>query len=439
MLCQVGTETASPYAPEVRRLALPVAILALWAAAASAEPVYHGGPVSDARLALGAGGTPVVAYVANGTLTIAVRGAESWESRAPFVLPGRNVELDGLVVSSTGLPAVLARDRDGHWLGLARSVRPGVWRWHAIRPDGKHDLIGPAGLALDKAGRPVVAYALWHPSKQTALRVVRALANGTYRTQRVTRKGFPSTPTLAAAAPVVMPSGQIRVIETYTPAAIEWRPIPGDWIGQFLHGSALGFPTGSVAAAVTGSTVYAAWTEAYPTLGPPAVILASHGSHTESAIAIDNGVLAALALTPAGPEVAANRCVTESSCLGLVGDVGIDGLVAGYTAEAGGARDVLLATDAGLDLLRSPLPLSTHVTLNKDLTGRVQGASSGAATLYREALDGTRAAVGSFGVGADGSFTASDPGVASPPAAYRAVWTDPATAIPYCAVLVPGA
>jgi hypothetical protein len=430
--------TGSPYAPEVRRIVLPVALLALWAGVASAEPVYRGGPVSDARLALGAGGSPIVAYVANGTLTVAVRGAETWESRSPFVLPGRNVELDGLVVTAAGLPSVLLRDRDGHWLGIARSVRPGVWRWEAIRPDAKHDLIGPAGLALDKAGRPVVAYALWHPSKQTALRLVRTLANGAYRTQRVTRKGFPSTPTLAAAAPVVMPSGQIRVIETYTPAAIEWKPIPGDWLGQFLHGSALGFPTGTVAAAVRGSTVYAAWTEAYPTLGPPAVVLASHGSHTESAIAIEDGVLAALALTPSGPELAANRCVTESSCLGLVGDVGVDGLVAGYTAETGGARDVLLAGDDGLDLLRSPLPLSTHVTLNKDLTGRVEGATSGAVTLYREAPDGTRAVVGTFAVARDGSFTAADPASAPPPTAYRAVWTDPATSIPYCAVVAAG-
>jgi hypothetical protein len=423
----------------VRRLVLPVALLALWAGAAKAEPVYRGGPVSDARLVLGAGGAPVVAYVANGTLTVAVRGSVGWESRSPFVLPGRNVELDGLAVTPAGLPTVLLRDRNGHWLGIARSVRPGVWRWHAIRPDGAKDLIGPSGLTLDNAGRPVVAYALWHPSRLTALRVVRTQANGTYRTQGVTRKGFPSTPTLAAAAPVVMPSGQIRVIETYTPAAIEWRPIPGDWIGQFIHGSALGFPTGPIAAAVAGSTVYAAWTEAYPTLGPPGVVLASHGSHTESAVAIEDGVLAALALTPSGPELAANRCVTEASCLGLVGDVGVDGLVAGYAAETGGARDVLLATDDGLDLLRSPLPFSTHVTLNKNLTGRVAGATSGPVTLYREAADGTRTPVGSFAVAADGSFTASDPASGTPPASYRAVWTDPATSIPYCAVLAAGA
>ena len=224
---------------------------------------------------------------------------------------------------------MLLRGRDGRWLGVARRVASGEWRWQTIRPDGPRDLIGPAGLALDLQGRPVVAYALWHASHRTVLRLVRTDARGALRTQAVTRKGFPETPTLASAAPVVLPNGRIRVIETFTPAAIEWSPIPGDWIGQFLHSSALGFPTGAVATAVAGSTVYAAWTDAFPTLGPPAVVLASHGSRAQGAVAIENAVLAALVLTPAGPELAANRCAGQS-CLGLVGDIGLDGLVAGY-------------------------------------------------------------------------------------------------------------
>src|SRR3954470_4955549 len=238
-------------------------------------------------------------------------------------------------------------------------------------------------------------------------------------------------------APVVMPNGQIRVIETFTPAAIEWSPLPGDWIGQFLHSSELGFPTGAVATAVSGSTVYAAWTESFPTVGPPAVVLASHGSRAQGAVAIENAVLAALVLTPSGPELAANRCAGES-CLGLVGDIGVDGLVAGYAAERGGARELLLATDAGLDWLRSPLPLSVHVSLARDLTGRVQGATSGAVLLYRDSADGSRTLVGSVPVAADGSFVASDVS-ATPPAAYRAVWVDPATSMPYAAVLATAA
>jgi hypothetical protein len=384
-------------------------------------------------MALGTGDVPVVAYVADGTLTVTVRRTAGWDARSQFVLPARDVEIDGLVVSAAGLPSVLVRGRDARWLGVARSFGSGKWRWQTIRPDGPRDLIGPAGLALDIHGRPVVAYALWHASHRTVLRLVRTDAHGALRSLAVTRKGFPQTPTLPSAAPVVMPNGQIRVIETFTPAAIEWSPLPGDWIGQFLHSSELGFPTGAVATAVSGSTVYAAWTEAFPKLGPPAVVLASHGSRAQGAVAIENAVLAALVLTPSGPELAANRCAGES-CLGLVGHSGVDGLVAGYAAERDGARELLLATDAGLDWLRSPLPLSVHVSLAKDLSGRVEGAVSGAVSLYREAADGSRTLVGSFPVAADGSFVASD-AAATPPAAYRAVWVDPTTSIPYVALL----
>jgi hypothetical protein len=421
----------------VRRLALPLLLLAFWAGDAAGEALYRGTPVSDARLALGPADVPVVAYVADGALTVAVRRVAGWGARSPFVLPARDVEIDGLAVSASGLPSVLLRRRDGRWLGVARRVASGKWRLQTIRPDGPRDLIGPAGLALDLHGRPVIAYALWHASHRTVVRLVRTDARGALRTQAVTRKGFPETPTLASAAPVVLPNGRIRVIETFTPAAIEWSPIPGDWIGQFLHSSALGFPTGAIATAVWGSTVYAAWTDAFPTLGPPAVVLASHGSHAQGGVAIENAVLAALAVTPAGPELAANRCAGES-CLGLVGGIGVDGLVAGYAAERGGARQLLLATDAGLDWLRTPLPLSVHVSLARNLSGRVEGASSGAVSLYREAADGSRTLVGSFPVGPDGSFAASDP-AATPPAAYRAVWVDPATSIPYAALLAAAA
>ena len=187
----------------------------------------------------------------------------------------------------------------------------------------------------------------------------------------------------------------------------------------------------------SGSTVYAAWTEAFPTLGPPAVVLASHGSRAQGAVAIENAVLAALALTPSGRS-SRRTAAWAQSCLGLVGDAGLDGLVAGYAVERGGARELLLASDAGLDWLRTPLPLSVHVSLSRDLTGRVQGASSGTVSLYREAANGSRTVVGSYAVAADGSFAASDPAAATPPAAYRAVWVDPTTSIPYAALLATG-
>jgi len=420
----------------VRRLALPLALLLVWAGAAQAEVVFRG-DVSDARLALGPAGEPVVAYVADGLLSLATRRATGWTAQPLYVLPSRDVEIDGLTASNDGSVGVLARDRDARWVAFARRRGSGAWRLTLITPDGRGDRIGPAGLTLDAQQRPVFAYAVWHPSHKTALRLVRADARGRLRTRGVTREGFPPTPTLAAAAPVLLPRGEIRVVETYAPAAIEWRPIPGDWVGQFLHSSALGVPIGPIAALATGSTVYAAWTEAYPTLGPPAVVLAVRGQRANSSVAVENAVLAGLALTFAGPELAANRCI-EGSCFGLVGTAGLDGVVAGFAVEANGGHELLLAGDATLDWYRSPAALPFRVTLNRDLTGRVSGATGGIVTLYRQRADGSRAPVGTFPVAADGSFVASDPTATAAAAPHRAVYVDSATSIPYAALVGSG-
>lgn len=419
----------------MRRLALPLALLAVWAGTGAAEPIYRGS-VSDARLALDARAQPLVAYVADGALWLATRQSGAWGSAPLFILPSRDVELDGLVAARNRRVSILVRGRDARWLALVTQNGSGGWRWQAITPDARRDRIGPAGLTLDAQDRPVVAYALWHPSQKTALRLVRADAGGRLRTSGITRKGFPPTPTLAAAAPVLMPSGEIHVVETYAPAAIEWSPIPGDWTGQFLHSSALGVPTGVVAVAASGLTVYAAWTETYPTLGPPAVVLAVHADVGGSSVAIENAVFAGLALTPTGPELAANRCL-EASCIGLVGGAGVDGVVAGFAVDPGGAREFLVADDGGLAWYRAPAALPLHVTLAKDLTGRVGGTDGGVVTLYRESAAGSRTAVGTFPVAADGSFAASDPTSGAAAAVHRVVYVDPATSIPYAALAAP--
>jgi hypothetical protein len=417
------------------RAALPLVFLVFWTGAAHAELV-HSGPVADARIALQRSGEPVVAYVADGLLSLASRDAATatWSSRPLFVLPSQEVELDGLAVGASGRTSVLLRSTNGSWLALAAEVAPGRWAWRMIASDTPRDLIGPAGLALDASGRPLVAYALWRPSRKTFLRLVRFDARGRPQTQSVTRKGFPPSPTLAGAAPVVLPSGEVRVVETFAPAAIEWSPIPGDWLGQFVHSSALGIPIGTVATAVSGSTVYAAWTEAYPTLGPPAVVLAHHGSTAGSAVAIENAVLAGLALTPDGPELAANRCF-DGFCLGLVGSSGLDGVVAGFAASRDGSRSVLLASEIGLDFFRSPIDLRVRIALTRNLSGRVDGVTGGRVTLYRERADAPRVAVGTFPVAADGSFVAVDPTAGPTAPTYRAVYVDPATSVPYAALL----
>jgi hypothetical protein len=329
---------------------------------------------------------------------------------------------------------VLVRERSGAWLALVGPrVPPRLgWRWKVFFPDTQRASIGPAGLALDRAGRPVIAYTVGFPSRKTFLRLVRVDSRGAFVTSSVTRKGFPPSATVPAAAPVVLVTGAVRVVQTYLPAAIEWRPIPGDWVGQFLHTTALGVPVGGVFATAVGSTVYAAWTEAFPTLGPPGVVLAIRSDRARSSVALENAVVASLAVTPQGPELAANRCVADGVCGGLVADSGVDGLVAGFTAAPDGSRDLLLEGDEGLEWFRSPGPFGVHVTLTPQLTGRVDGAVGGSVQIYRER---PRTLVATVPLAADGSFSATD---TTPAVAYRAVYVEPVTGIPYAALAAPG-
>jgi hypothetical protein len=416
----------------VRRLLLPLVVLLVWAGAARAEIVVTG-QVADAELARGPNGAPVAAYVANGVLSVAMRVDGAWPASS-LALPSHDVEIDGLVVDRAGRPSVLVRDPYGTWLGLAVE-NAGGWSWRLIHPDTRQALIGPAGLALDRLQRPVLAYAVWFPSRKTFLRLVRTDAKGKLVTGRVTRKGFPASQTLPAAAPVVLGSGAVRVVETYLPAAIEWRAIPGDWLGQFLHATALGVPEGGISTMAVGSTVYAAWTEAFPTLGPPGVVLAAHSDRARSSLALEDALLAGLALTPDGPEVAANRCDVEDLCTGLVGAASrLDGVVAGFTAGPDGTRDVLLARADALEWFRAPGPFSVHLTLTPQLSGRVDEASGGSVLVYQEL---PRTLVATVPLAADGSFVVTD-SAALPAGVYRAVYVEPVTGIPYAALTSTG-
>jgi len=411
----------------VRRLALPLLVLLCWIESASADTIYPG-QVDGARLAGGQ-----VAYALGANVVVATRGPSEWrETTIGFPSP---LELDGYAVRRDGSSAVLARDLDGRWLALWDGHR--LVRFHR---DSKHARFGPAGLALDRAGSPVVAYALWYPSHRTFLRLARPRGD-TVRVQAVTRGGFPSTLGYAAAAPVVLDTGAVRVVETYLPAAIDWGL--NGW-GRFLFSSALGVPVGGIVAGAVGSTLYAAWTEAFPTLGPPAVVLATHAGVVQSGVAIEDAVLADLALTSHGPELAANRCIPAAAfgatgngpCVGLVKDVGVDGIVAGYAA-VGDHRQLLLQTDDALEWFDAPHGLNVRMTLKADLTGRVDGATGGTVALYRERPGVTRVLVDTEPVAPDGSFVLHDP-TASPLAeAYRAVYVDAATGIPYAALQPP--
>src|SRR5919197_6347737 len=89
------------------------------------------------------------------------------------------------------------------------------WRPTAVLPSVPSDrLIGPAGLTLDRTGAPVVAYTLWE-GFSSSLRLARRGAGGGYRSEAVTAEGFPQSVVPPPAAPVLLPSGEIRVVEAY--------------------------------------------------------------------------------------------------------------------------------------------------------------------------------------------------------------------------------
>ncbi len=139
-------------------LALAVPALAV-VSPARAELLYPG-QVDGARLAAPQPGrSPVVGYVLGSTVHIASRGPSGWTD-ASIGFPSA-VELDGVAGRF-----VLGRARDGTWLAL--------WDGTKLRffhRDSRQARFGPAGLALDRNGRAVVAYALWFPSQRTFLRL----------------------------------------------------------------------------------------------------------------------------------------------------------------------------------------------------------------------------------------------------------------------------
>jgi hypothetical protein len=116
----------------------------------------------------------------------------------------------------------------------------------------------------------------------------------------------------------------------------------------------------------------------------------------------------------------------------------LDGRVDGYAATPNGSRQLLLATDSGLQWFEAPARPSTRVTVTADasghVTGLVEGATAGVVQVYRELGSAGRVLVGNAQLASDGSFAVQDAAPASP-TFYRAVYVDPATGIPYAALL----
>ena len=393
-------------------------------------------------LAVAPDGTAYVANVLGQDLYIARRATTGWALVRPGRLPaGKESSVVGLVVNRRGLATALVEEAGGAWLALG-SARSGGLK--VIARPRKGASYGPAGLALDAAGRPAVAYALRLSSGKTYLRLITTDARGRLRTRGVTKGGFPSSAFAPGAAPVLV-GGRLHVVETYTSAAIDWQPQKkGGWVGQYLFASRDGTPAGRVGAAAAGQNLWSAWTQLYSeTLS---VLLTLSARTQETAVVLEHGIFVSLALAFGRPEVGAYDWVDIGdwrTYAGVVADrsgpvTELDGRLEGYTIAPDGRRQLLLSSDRGLEWFEAPSALSVRVSLAADaaggLSGRVDGARGGAVQIYRELPGTTRALVGSASLEPDGSFAAGDTPPTSP-TLYRAVYVDPATGIPYASLL----
>jgi len=418
---------------------LVVGVIALLPARAEAELVA---PSTAARgfLATARDGSPRVSYIIGSEVVVARRAGGRWSSRHAGRVPTGRAFVSGLVVDRRGRTSVLVQAENGAWLAFGRSG--GTVRIVARPPRGAS--FGAAGLALDAAGRPAFAYAVRLKSGKTFLRLVTSDDRGRLRTKGITRLGFPSSGLAPGAAPVLM-RGRLHVVETFTSGAIDWQPQrKGRWVGQFLFSSPLGSPTGRVAAAAAGRVLWSAWTQlSSETIS---VFLSQSSSTQDTDVILEHGIFVSLLLNGGRPEIGAYDWVQFGEWLTYAGVVAddsgafaeLDGRLDGYATAPNGRRQLLLSTARGLEWFETPSRPSVKVSLTADasgsITGRVDGSAGGSVQVYRETPNSGRALVASVPLAADGSFAVAD----APPSSavfYRAVYVDPATGVPYAALL----
>jgi hypothetical protein len=429
----------------VRRLALAAAVIAAFAAPglARAELIPGSTGAQDSLLAIRSDGTPLVAYVAtDNSVVLAARSTAGTWTTQPVAMPKLSAPpaIVGLAQTATGT-ALLAEPTNGSRLVLAEQ-RNGVWTTRVIATAPVAGALGFGGLAIDLAGRPVIAYASLVSSRKTALRLVRENAAGKLTSEAITKLGFPSSSDLPTVAPAVLPSGKVRIIEAYSGATIEWyRAKSGKWTGQFIFANSLAQPAG-IARAVPNAAgdAWSAWTELYPSAGESHVILAQNTNADHTTILDTHAFVVGLANTPGGPEVAADdyvdllgaRTVYAGVVLSASGTpVELDGNLEGYAVEPGGGRQYLILDATGVSWYRSPTAPTARVTLSAAvdgasfvLTGRVTGAlAGGSIEIDRETGQGQQLLT-TAPVAADGTFTLTDL-PPSRPLTYRAVYRDP--------------
>ena len=444
----------------MRRLgpaALALAFVLVAPGRASADIVARG--VHDGSLALNAKGTPYVGFVKGKSFIVSTRtGPGRWRAEvADSVSVGS--KLMAFEVGRAG-PVALVLSADNRRLNL---VRKRLMGWQSTRLNaklGRDGSLGWPGLALDRAGLPLVAYTRWNSSNfKSQLLLSRLDAKGRAKTIRITAEGFPQSYVPPPAEPVIV-GGRVHVIESYgyrgAVATLEWFPNKRTWTGLGLDAGYGDFPLGPVFGGIgPDGVLHAAWTESMIPLGDAPVTLVSRGKISDSIFVLDRALTTGLALTRLGAEVAANEWISPDD-IGLSGQnylwagtivfreshVELDGWLAGLAVAPRGGRDVLLGGMGGLSWYRSPRRLTTRVSIDAtdngdgtvSVSGRVGAVPSGKVKLYRERPSEPRVHVATLNL-ATGAFSFVDHTPPDRPTLYRAVYTDPRTGIPYAALL----
>jgi hypothetical protein len=419
-------------------LAAGIAVLAL-PGLARAELVAP--TPSEAMLAVAQDGSPRVAYMSGRDAVVGRRTNAGWKFLRAGRVPGKSPVLAGLVVDGRGRTSLLVEAENGSWLALASSGG----KLRVVARPRKGASFGPAGLTLDAHGRPAFGYALRLPSAKTWLRLVTTDARGRLHTHGITKGGFPSSPFVPGAAPVLV-AGRLHVVETSTDQAIDWGPkAGGGWEGQFLFAGRGGTPAGRVAALQSSAGLWSAWTEM--TSETLSVLLNLSADTQTTSTALDHGILVSLLVDGGTAEVGAYDWAMLGDTpdyAGVLADTNgpfteLDGRLDGYVRTPSGGRQLLLSTPSGLEWFESPTRPTVRVSAATDGTGaidgQVDGATAGLVDIYRETSAG-RTLAGHAQIAPDGTFTFRDTPPLSPAAfLYRAVYVDPATGIPFGALL----
>jgi hypothetical protein len=432
----------------VKRLALAAVLLSVLGppALARAELVPGSAGARDSLLAVAADGTPRVAYVAvDGSIVVSRRSeAGTWSSQTVQSASASAVALVGLEAGPKGA-VLLIEAADGGRLSLAEESAT-RWRVRTLATAPRKGSLGFGGLALDGAGRPLVAYAYRLSTGNSWLRLVHEDAAGRLVAEGVTQKGFPPTDVLPTAVPVVMPSGAVRVVEAVSGAAIEWSRTKSKkgWTGQFLFANSISSPAGLIRAVPGTTGLWSAWTSLYPTFGESHVLLTMHANGERTSVLHRHAFLVGLAMTGSGPVVAADDYVEVDGRTVFAGLLlGSDGSAVELAAKLQGyaAGQLVLAGPPGLDWYRPAVAPAASVTVAAAVSGAsfvVSGqvshpAAAASVELWRETRSGSELA-GTLPLAADGTFSVTDL-PPSRPLTYRVVYRDPSSGLPLAALV----